>query len=174
MKKIMLASAVIVLSTAFVFTYKERSGHDETRIATEVVEPSRPVTLEDRINAFQLRMHDRLIALDGEVDALREEAELAAWLQQDLDSTDTEGEITIPETPLLRQLENLDRRVWDERWNLLHLEDADEANWPDRQWAEEKRVTAFEVELERLREILEASAAAAIDETGTDEPSLEG
>jgi len=166
MKKILLASTLFVMTTAFVFAYNDWHSQNETPIMAKIAEPSRTVTLEDRINGFQLRMHDRLIALNGELDELQEQAELAAWLEHSADATDAEGEITVPETPLIQEIEELDRRVWDERWKLLDLEDATEASWPDRQFDEEKRVTAFEVKLERLREIVEAtSAAAAIDET---------
>ena len=144
MKKSAAVSIFLILTAGLVIGYNEwhdRANDSRTALSQYYAEPD---SLRERIDLFQLRMHDRMLELDDEFDQLERDAEVQHVFAQDTFST----------RQLDQRFDHLEARIVWARWEgLLELEDATEDDWAIRK----QQAIDLAAELEQKMRVLRGS-----------------
>lgn len=157
MKKLLiLITTLLIVPAAIVFGYGEFHHRNQKVVRhAKVYRAPAPQTLEAKINRFQLATQKRLVALNGRLDSLIDQArqnepKQVATKRARKSKKVREAKADENGPTLGRELRALDNRVWMARWDLLELDDATESSWPAEKKLTENYVTDLEHRVDAL------------------------
>lgn len=168
MKKLLiLITTLLIIPAAIVFGYGE-FHHRNQKMAghAKVYRAPAPQTLEAKVNRFQLAMQNRLVALNGRLDSLIDQARQnepkpVARKRTHRSKKVREAKADENGPTLGRELRALDNRVWMARWDLLELDGATESSWPAEKKLTEDYVSDLEHRVDGLENRVRAGQPAS-------------